>query len=100
MGLYGGCGGCEIGNRSLGFGGHHGSEIQNVLLITDFSENARHALDYARAMAERFGAKLYLLHVIGDPTNYIYGEARAISSRWRKEPAPGRARKSASIAFS
>lgn len=51
-------------------------KIENVLLITDFSQNARHALDYARAMAERFGAKLYALHVIGDPTSYIYGDAR------------------------
>ena len=34
-----------------------------------------HALDYARAMAERFNSKLHILHVIGDPTSYIYGEA-------------------------
>lgn len=51
-------------------------KIDNVLLITDFSENARHALGYARAMAERFNSKLHVLHVIGDPTSYIYGEAR------------------------
>ena len=51
-------------------------KIDNILLITDFSENARHALGYARAMAERFNAKLHVLHVIGDPTSYIYGEAK------------------------
>jgi nucleotide-binding universal stress UspA family protein len=51
-------------------------KIDNVLLITDFSENARHALGYARAMAERFESKLHILHVIGDPTSYIYGEAK------------------------
>jgi len=51
-------------------------KIDNVLLITDFSENARHALDYARAMAERFNSKLHILHVIGDPTSYLYGEAK------------------------
>jgi nucleotide-binding universal stress UspA family protein len=51
-------------------------KIDNVLLITDFSENARHALGYARAMADRFNSKLHVLHVIGDPTSYIYGEAR------------------------
>lgn len=50
--------------------------IDNVLLITDFSENARHALGYARAMAERFNSKLHILHVIGDPTSHIYGEAK------------------------
>jgi len=51
-------------------------KIENVLLITDFSENAKHALGYARAMAERFGSKLHVLHVIGDPTSHIYGEAK------------------------
>jgi len=51
-------------------------KIENILLITDFSENARHALGYAGAMAERFGSKLHVLHVIGDPTSYIYGEAK------------------------
>jgi len=51
-------------------------KIDNVLLITDFSENAKNALGYARAMAERFNSKLHVLHVIGDPTSYIYGEAR------------------------
>ena len=51
-------------------------KIDNVLLITDFSENAKNALGYARAMAGRFNSKLYILHVIGDPTSYIYGEAR------------------------
>ena len=50
--------------------------IDNVLLITDFSESARHALNYARAMAERFNSKLHILHVIGDPTSSIYGEAK------------------------
>ncbi len=51
-------------------------KIDDILLITDFSENAKHALSYARAMAERFGSRLHVLHVIGDPTSYIYGEAK------------------------
>jgi len=51
-------------------------KIDNVLLITDFSENAKNALDYARAMAERFNSKLHILHVIGDPTSHIYGEPK------------------------
>jgi nucleotide-binding universal stress UspA family protein len=51
-------------------------KIDNILLITDFSQNASHALGYARAMAERFNSKLHILHVIGDPTSYIYGEPK------------------------
>lgn len=51
-------------------------KIDNVLLITDFSDGAKHALGYARSLAERFDSKLHVLHVIGDPTSSIYGEAK------------------------
>jgi nucleotide-binding universal stress UspA family protein len=37
--------------------------IKRILFPTDFSEYSRHALKYAMALAERFKAKLYLLHV-------------------------------------
>jgi len=70
-------------------------QIENVLLLTDFSENAKHALHYARALTERFGAKLHVLHVIGNPASYIYGEANSdfpvmekrarIKARWEMD---------------
>ena len=40
---------------------------KNVLVPIDFSETAEHALNYARAVAEQFNAKLHVLHVILDP---------------------------------
>lgn len=41
-------------------------EINSILFPTDFSEEASHALSYAVDMSKKFGAKLYLLHVIHD----------------------------------
>ena len=37
--------------------------IKNVLVATDFSEPSDTALNYARAMARSFGAKLHVMHV-------------------------------------
>jgi nucleotide-binding universal stress UspA family protein len=39
-------------------------EIKSILFPTDFSEGSSQALQYAVDMAKRYGAKLYLLHVI------------------------------------
>lgn len=41
-------------------------EIRSILFPTDFSEGSSQALQYAVDMAKRYGAKLYLLHVIYD----------------------------------
>jgi universal stress protein A len=41
-------------------------EIKSILVPTDFSAPSKKALDYAVPFAERFGAKLTLLHVV-DP---------------------------------
>lgn len=38
-----------------------------ILVPTDFSAHSDAALEYARALAARFGASMHLLHVIGDP---------------------------------
>jgi universal stress protein A len=40
--------------------------IARVLVPTDFSAASDEALDYARTLAEGFGASLYLLHVVED----------------------------------
>jgi nucleotide-binding universal stress UspA family protein len=39
-------------------------EIKKILFPTDFSEGSAQALQYAVDMTRRYGAKLYLLHVI------------------------------------
>src|SRR5579883_594350 len=49
------------------------ARIRNILLTTDFSESSATALPYALAMAERFGATLYVLHVIANPLSPRYG---------------------------
>lgn len=41
-------------------------EIKSILFPTDFSEGSAQALKYAVDLVNRYGAKLYLLHVIYD----------------------------------
>jgi len=41
-------------------------EIKSILFPTDFSEGASQALQYAVDMSKRYGAKLYLVHIIYD----------------------------------
>lgn len=41
---------------------------RNILVATDFSEQADHALDYAAELAAQLDATLHLLHVISIPT--------------------------------
>ena len=43
-------------------------EIQKILFATDFSENSRWALKYALSFAEKYAAKLLILHVIQQPS--------------------------------
>jgi len=43
-------------------------EIKKILVPTDFSESARHALQYAVTLAHSFGAGITLLHVVENVT--------------------------------
>jgi nucleotide-binding universal stress UspA family protein len=43
-------------------------QIKQILVPTDFSENAQHALNYATELAKRCSAKLHLLHTPVIPT--------------------------------
>ena len=45
--------------------------IDRILVPTDFSEFSRPAVNYAVAMAERFAAKLHILHVAPDPAMLV-----------------------------
>ncbi len=42
-------------------------QYKNMLYCTDFSEDADFAFTHALDLAQRYGAKLYLLHVIHSP---------------------------------
>lgn len=41
-------------------------ELNRILLPTDFSEYSKPAVDYACALADKFGAELHLVHVLQD----------------------------------
>src|SRR5437868_15282431 len=41
-------------------------ELRRILVPTDFSKFSQVGLTYATALAEKFGAELYLLHVTQD----------------------------------
>ncbi|HEU4612000.1 MAG TPA: universal stress protein, partial [Kofleriaceae bacterium] len=43
-------------------------KISNILVPTDFSACSEQALDYAIEMADKLGAKVHLLSVIGIPS--------------------------------
>ena len=40
--------------------------LSGILAPTDFSEYSNHAIRYAAGLAQQFGAKLVLLHVVGN----------------------------------
>jgi nucleotide-binding universal stress UspA family protein len=43
-------------------------EIKKILLATDFSDNSKWAMNYALSFAQKYDAKLYILHVIQQPS--------------------------------
>ena len=47
--------------------------FKNILVPTDFSDTAQHALEYARALASSFKATLHVVHVVPDQTWSIEG---------------------------
>lgn len=65
--------------------------VQNILLPTDFSECADHALSHAVEMADRFDAHLHFLHVVNelDPDWYgisnVQEEAMKLRDQIREE---------------
>ncbi len=46
-------------------------ELQRILVPTDFSKFSQVAITYAAALTEKFGAELYLLHVVQDLTVFL-----------------------------
>jgi nucleotide-binding universal stress UspA family protein len=46
-------------------------DLHRILVPTDFSKHSHNALGYAAAFAEKFGAELFLLHVVQDLALFI-----------------------------
>jgi nucleotide-binding universal stress UspA family protein len=44
-------------------------KFDKILFALDFSENSKHAFDYALSMAKNFNARLILMHVIQEPVD-------------------------------
>ena len=44
------------------------AKLKQILVLTDFSDTAGLALQYAHSLSRQFDASLHLLHVIPDPT--------------------------------
>ena len=50
-------------------------KLENILSTTDFSDFSNYTIPYGIAMAEEFGAKLYVCHIIEMHTAGLYAEA-------------------------
>jgi nucleotide-binding universal stress UspA family protein len=48
-------------------------KIANILYATDFSPYADRVLEHATTMARLYNSKLYMVHVIRNPADKIYG---------------------------
>ena len=48
-------------------------KLENILFATDFSKSADNVLQYATSLARLYQTKVYLLHVIRNPTDSLYG---------------------------
>lgn len=65
--------------------------LNTVLVPTDFSETSAIALRYGRALADRFGAALHLIHVVQEPFAQpwaveAYGLSLAtLQEQWQRE---------------
>src|SRR5262245_11724747 len=46
-------------------------DLRRILVPIDFSKHSQNALTYAAAFAEKFGAEIYLLHVVQDLALFI-----------------------------
>ncbi len=43
-------------------------EFKKILFATDFSENSKYALPFALSLAQKYDAKLYIMHVVQQPS--------------------------------
>lgn len=61
-------------------------KLKRILVPLDFSSFSDAALEYARALAESFGAELHLIHVLEDPAPYARKtESLAMVAQLREE---------------
>jgi universal stress protein A len=66
-------------NASVRKGGT-GMNVQNILVPIDYSEYSQQALQWGASLAEKYGAKLLLLHVIPRSVEEVFPEGGAFVS--------------------
>lgn len=49
-------------------------EIKKIFCTTDISDFSNHAISWGIALAQEFGAKLYVCHIVDFPTSITYGD--------------------------
>jgi nucleotide-binding universal stress UspA family protein len=61
-------------------------EIKNILYTTDLSENARFAFGYAVSLANRYDARIVVLHVIEDISYQMEAQVADLrgAEKWRE----------------
>jgi nucleotide-binding universal stress UspA family protein len=54
--------------------------MENILVVVDFEEKTKNLLDHAKQLAEKFGSKVWIIHivehktdVVGYPDSFQYG---------------------------
>ena len=59
-------------------------EIKKIVYATDLSENARYAFGYAVSLANRYDAKITVLHVVGELSSFARSMVEEIlgEKRW------------------
>jgi nucleotide-binding universal stress UspA family protein len=62
-------------------------QIRRLLLPTDFSESARHALGYALSLASVYKAEILLLHVVELLRGYAQAELAKLADEARRQGA-------------
>jgi len=65
-------------------------ELRRILVPTDFSKHSGHALGYAAALAEKFGAELFLLHVVHSLATF-YPDPLAVAAPIQERGEPSTA---------
>ena len=54
-------------------------DIQQILVPIDYSDDSVHALQWAAGLAQQFGARLLLLHVIGKAVEEVYPQGTSFA---------------------
>jgi nucleotide-binding universal stress UspA family protein len=60
--------------------------IKRILYTTDLSENSRFAFSYAATVANQFGAKIIILHILEDISANIHSQVSSLlgENRWQE----------------